>query len=121
MSRSIRINHHSYFFKKIEEYVKLAYGLLSTYLEPELAEELQEHLGIKNESEAGSKRSASTEVASENKRRRRPGGDGGGPTEDYSGAVQPVAASATPVGAKQRALAKSAAGSKNIASFFKKK
>ncbi len=49
-------------------------------------------------------------------------GSGSGlPTEDYSKGVKKPKSANTPTNAKQKALAKSASGSKSIMSFFGKK
>ncbi len=104
-------------------YLRYAHGLVSDYLEQDMSEKLKVHLQVPDEEKAAPKKRASTDEAiSANKRQKKATGDNE-PEEDYSKeyAKKLGKAKESPQDAKQRALAKSAEGSKNIASFFKKK
>ena len=96
---------------------------MSDYLDPEMSSLLAKHVGIKEEPikkpETNSK--ALTLTGS----RQLPTGtkENARPLEDYSEDLEPKSKvqKLSPGNAKQKALAKSAAGSKSITSFFTKK
>ncbi len=107
------------------EYLRYAHGITSEYLEPDLAEKLREHLKIPAEDLKKEKKRTQASKGDEKeepscKRVRRKSGEG--PTEDYSKGSGGAAKRESPaLNHKQKALAKSAGGTKNIMSFFKKK
>ena len=101
------------------QYLRYAFGIVSSYLSKDLTEKLREHLKIPAEKKATTKREPTESlVGSANKKAKT---TASAPTEDYSKGYKSVAAKETPKNAKQKALAKSASGSKSITSFFTKK
>ena len=104
------------------EYLRYALGITSEYLQEDLAESLRVHLAIPVETkkavnESGRKRSQQEEALPACKRVKAEG-----PEEDYVKLNSPVAKeSMTALTTKQKALAKSAGGTKSITAFFKKK
>jgi hypothetical protein len=97
---------------------------LSDYLDQETSALLFKHLGIKEE--AVKKPEPSSKPITLTGSRQLPSGpkENARPLEDYSEDLEPkskVQKLSTPSSAKAKALAKSASGSKNIASFFTKK
>jgi ribonuclease H2 subunit B len=107
-------------------YLRYSHGLVSDYLESDLSDQLREHLKIPVEETAIKKRIGGTEgaVASASKRSKKAAGAAEQPEEDYTKEYNKKKLGKTkesPQNAKQKALARSAEGSKNISAFFKKK
>ena len=101
------------------QYLRYAFGIVSSYLSKDLAEKLRENLKIPADKKPTTKREPTESlVGSANKKAKTAAS---APTEDYSKGYKSVAAKETPKNAKQKALAKSASGSKSITSFFTKK
>jgi len=96
------------------EYKRYALGIVSEYLAPELAEKLKNKLGLP---EPEKKRAGDGDLPKAKKLKT---GPVEGPTDDYSKGVKKGEKSPD-LTSKQKALAVSAKGSKNIMSFFKKK
>ncbi|XP_059082355.1 ribonuclease H2 subunit B-like [Tigriopus californicus] len=97
-------------------YLRYAYQTLSMYLDEELGNQLKTHLGIPDTPQ---KRAPPAELTSEAKKQKKPASCG--PIEDYSKGYKQAVIKAEPRSARQKALARSATGSKNIMAFFQKK
>ena len=104
------------------EYRRYALGVVQEYLDTSLSEKLEIKLDlpkVKVEAKAANKRLSSVDVEEdENKPRKKAKIEG--PTEDYSTSYKKPEIKEE-VSAKEKALAKSAKGTKNIMSFFGKK
>ena len=104
------------------EYRRYALGVVQEYLDTSLSEKLEIKLDlpkVKVEVKAANKRLSSVDVEEdENKPRKKAKIEG--PTEDYSTSYKKPEIKEE-VSAKEKALAKSAKGTKNIMSFFGKK
>ncbi|XP_068206787.1 ribonuclease H2 subunit B [Palaemon carinicauda] len=98
-----------------EAYKALAHGIVSDYLPEQLSSALHKHLKLP---EIANKQKAAKGAENEPPLKK-PKVEG--PTEDYSKTKVEGDKTKTPQTAKAKALAKSAAGSKNIMSFFGKK
>ncbi len=103
---------------------RTAWSILSDYLEIEISDLLAKHLNIKEE--PVKKADPISKPTTLTGTRNLPTGpkEGARPLEDYSEAVLPKAKQpklSAAANSKQKALAKSATGSKNIMSFFGKK
>ena len=114
----------SYFILFIDDDQRTAWSILTDYLEFEISALLAKHLNIKEE--PVKKVEAASKPITLTGSRTLPTGpkEGARPLEDYSEAELPKAKQAKLSGttsSKQKALAKSATGSKNIMSFFGKK
>ena len=104
-----------------DDYLRYALGVVQEYLDASLSEKLENKLDLpKVETKAGSKRLSSAAFEEEENK---PGKKTKleGPTEDYSKSYKKAEIKEEAKGAKDKALAKSAKGSKNIMSFFGKK
>ncbi len=103
------------------EYLRYAHGMLLEYLEPDLGERLKERLGISKEEETKTNKTKASDEAGGIKKKSKYFAQQ--PDEDYSKDFKLLVASKkeSPQDAKQKALARSASGTKNITSFFKKK
>ena len=101
------------------EYLRFAFGIMSDYLEPEMAFRLQDHLKLPKEEPK--KRKDPENLGNESKKKRTSANEE--PDEDYSKGYKKAgpAKDSSSLTAKQKALAKTASGTKSIASFFKKK
>lgn len=101
-----------------KEYLEFAFGIAAEYLDAEFANLLRKTLKLESSKDDGSKKRNPTPASSNSKRAKR----SEGPDEDYSKSyTKPEPAKNAPKNAKQRALVKSASGTKNITSFFSKK
>ena len=103
---------------------RTAWEILSDYLDPEMSSLLAKHVGIKEE--PVKKPETNSKPITLTGSRQLPAGtkENARPLEDYSEDLEPKSKMqklSTPGSAKQKALAKSAAGSKSITSFFTKK
>lgn len=87
------------------------------YLDEELGNQLRLHLGIPD---TPKKRAPTADLSSEAKKQKNPSSREG-PIEDYSKGYKQTVIKAEPRSARQKALARSATGSKNIMAFFQKK
>ena len=97
-----------------EDGKKLAWEFLSDFLQNDLSLKLAKHLSINLETPKTEAKTASKSAKiSEN--------SSGGPKDDFSKGFKPQKNASIDLSTKQKALAKSAKGSKNIASFFTKK
>ncbi len=103
------------------DYLRYALGVVQEYLDTGLSEKLESKLDLpKVETKSGNKRLSSLEVEEdENKPRKKAKLEG--PTEDYSKSYKKTEVKEEAKGAKDKALAKSAKGTKSIMSFFGKK
>ncbi|XP_063850708.1 ribonuclease H2 subunit B-like isoform X2 [Scylla paramamosain] len=97
-----------------EAYTVLAHGIISEYIPPELATKLHKHLKLPEKS-VKPKVLGSAENQGAKKQRLE------GPTDDYSKDNMAGVKGKAAMTAKEKALAKSAVGSKSILSFFGKK
>jgi len=103
------------------EFKRYALGIVSEYLTPELADKLKEKLALpEKEAPANNKRTGS-EGDMPKAKKLKTGEKAQGPTDDYSKGVKKETGNSGDLTSKQKALAVSAKGSKNIMSFFKKK
>ena len=104
-----------------DDYLRYALGVVQEYLDTGLSEKLESKLDLpKVETKSGNKRLSSLEVEEdENKPRKKAKLEG--PTEDYSKSYKKTEVKEEAKGAKDKALAKSAKGTKSIMSFFGKK
>jgi len=109
-----------------ESYLRYAHGVVSEYLEDDLSAKLSKHLGLPEPEPGTNKRkqlaSANTNATADNSSSKRPKAEPQEPVKN--GALdlsKPEKVPKTSITAKDKARAKSAAGSKNISSFFKKK
>lgn len=101
------------------EYTRYALGIVSEYLPQELVDSLAAKLNLPEPEKPAAKRQSEG----------RPGGNEPpnkkikheGPTEDYTKSGKKEKKKEAELNVKQKALAKSAEGTKNIMSFFKKK
>lgn len=100
------------------EFKRYALGIVSEYLTPELAEKLKDKLGLPEPEKPSTKRMGDGELPKAKKLKT---GVVEGPTDDYSKGVKKETGNTGDLTSKQKALAVSAKGSKNIMSFFKKK
>jgi len=103
------------------EYNRYSLGIVSDYLDQSLAEKLREKLMLPAPpaptATAGNKRVG--EGVADNKPAKKPRTEG--PEEDYSKGYKKATGKEGDLNNKQKALANSAKGTKNIMSFFKKK
>lgn len=105
-----------------EDYLRYALGVVQEYLDAGLSEKLETKLALpKVETKSGgNKRLSSLEIEDdENTPRKKAKLEG--PIEDYSKSYKKAEVKEEVKGAKDKALAKSAKGTKNIMSFFGKK
>jgi hypothetical protein len=108
----------------VAKYLRYAFGIVSEYLEDDLAAKLKKYMNIPEEEPEIKKpvmKRETSDTGASPKRKKAKADEG--PEEDYSvDYKKSKTAKETPtLNAKQKALAKSASGSKNIASFFTKK
>jgi len=99
-----------------EVYLKFAWGITSEYLPSDLSAALRQRLKLPEE-KLKAREPASAQPAAKKARK----GEPVAPLEDYSLQSTGKKTVATPQNAKQKALAKSAVGTKSIMSFFSKK
>ncbi|KAF0292723.1 Ribonuclease H2 subunit B [Amphibalanus amphitrite] len=97
-------------------YLRFAWGLTSEYLSSELSAALRCRLQLPDERPKRSQPAAEPPA-----KRARGAAAPAAPLEDYSQSASNAKKVLAPKNAKQKALAKSAIGTKSIASFFKKK
>ncbi|XP_050692549.1 ribonuclease H2 subunit B-like [Eriocheir sinensis] len=97
-----------------EAYTVLAHGIISEYLSEGLAKTLHMHLKLPDRQIKPKAKPGEENVPPKKMKM-------SGPTEDYSKDGVGAAKAPSPMTAKEKALAKSAAGSKSIMSFFAKK
>ena len=103
------------------QYLRYAFGIVSSYLSKDLTEKLRENLKIPADKKPTTKREPTESLVGSANKKAKTTAAASAPTEDYSKGYKSVAAKETPKNAKQKALAKSASGSKSITSFFTKK
>ena len=107
------------------QYLRYAHGIASQYLEADLAEKLKSHLGIPEEEDKkqpAKKRAKENCQNEDNSKSKKARISEEGPTEDYSKDYKKSGGGKEQaMNSKQKALAKSASGSKSIMSFFGKK
>jgi len=103
-----------------DDYLRYALGVVQEYLNTGLSEKLESRLDLPKAESKPPKRLSSLEIEEdENKPRKKAKLEG--PTEDYSKSYKKPEVKEESKGAKEKALAKSAKGTKNIMSFFGKK
>ncbi|CAB4055509.1 RNASEH2B [Lepeophtheirus salmonis] len=100
-----------------EHYLKYSWGLISDYIDKETSIQLKSHMNIITDETTTNKRRSSSSGEGSSKGLKRVKS---APQEDYLSLPKETRAS-LPQNSKQKALAKSATGSKNITSFFSKK
>nr|ADD38691.1 Ribonuclease H2 subunit B [Lepeophtheirus salmonis] len=100
-----------------EHYLKYSWGLISDYIDKETSIQLKSHMNIITDETTTNKRRSSSSGEGSSKGLKRVKS---APQEDYLSLPKETCAS-LPQNSKQKALAKSATGSKNITSFFSKK
>jgi len=103
------------------DFLKYSFGIIQEYLSPELGSKLEESLNLPkeeklNDESKGTKRLSSIDDGNSKSKRIKTDG----PVEDYSKKISKVPIKEE-LSSKEKALAASAKGSKNIMSFFKKK
>ena len=98
-----------------EDGKKLAWEFLSDFLQNDLSLKLAKHLSINLETPKTEAKTApkSAKISEKN--------SSGGPKDDFSKGFKTQNNASIDLSTKQKALAKSAKGSKNISSFFTKK
>lgn len=101
------------------EYRRYAFGIVSQYLTPELAEQLRIKIDLPEPEKLQAKKVVENSASSQNSKKRKHASEG--PEEDYSKEAKKAPGKEGEKNAKQKALAKSAEGTKNIMAFFKKK
>jgi len=100
------------------EYTRYSLGVVSDYLEQPLADKLRERLNLPAPPTASINKRA-VEGTTDTKPAKKPRTEG--PEEDYSKGYKKAVGKEGDMNTKQKALANSAKGTKNIMSFFKKK
>lgn len=105
------------------QFLTYAHGILSDYLDDQLAEKLANHLKLPKEEPAKKAKKRDPQPLESDKKKPRKGSSDQEPTEDYSKAYKKMGATKenTNLSANQKALARSASGTKSITSFFTKK
>lgn len=101
------------------EYRRYAFGIVSQYLAPELAELLRARLDLPQPEKPQAKKAVEASVSSQSSKKRKLVSEE--PEEDYTKDAKKVPGKQAEKNAKQKALAKSAEGTKNIMAFFQKK
>jgi hypothetical protein len=104
---------------KLTEYTRYSFGIISEYLSSDLSEKLRERLNLPEPEKPSVKRQSDVSSGGPPSKKLKTTKEE--PDEDYSKDYKKGPGKEGDKSAKQKALAKSAEGTKNIMSFFKKK